>query len=319
MISLELEIGAALVLDLLLGDPWGFPHPVRLIGAVADRLEAVSRRIIPDERKAGVAVWFLVTAATGAAALLIVRLAGTVHPLGRDAAGVLLLYFSFAGRDLARHGLRVLDALKKDDLPEARRRLGMIVSRETGSMSRSEIVRSTVESIAENVSDGVIAPLFFAFLGGPAAAMAYKAVSTMDSMFGYKNDRYLRFGWFAARADDLFNYLPARLTGLFFVLAAAVTGRRPGTAFTTLLRDAGKRDSPNAGYPEAAAAGALGIYLGGRTVYFGKSVEKPRIGTDLREAEPRCISEAVLLMAVCVVLFAAAGGGLRWGIPGFIR
>ncbi len=319
MIPLELKIATALVLDLLLGDPWGFPHPIRLIGGTADRLEAHLRRIIPSERKAGVAVWFLLTGAAGAATLFVLRLLGGIHPLGKDLAGIILLYFSFAGRDLARHGLQVFRALRADDLPEARRRLGMIVSRDTGSMSRGEIVRSTVESIAENVSDGVIAPLFFAFLGGPAAAISYKAISTMDSMFGYKNERYLRFGWFAARADDFFNYLPARLTGLFLVLAAAVTGRRAGPALRTFLRDGNRRSSPNAGYPEAAAAGALGIYLGGRASYFGKPVEKPRIGNDLRAADPECIREALVLMTVCVVLFAAAGGALRWVITRFIR
>lgn len=319
MIGLELQIAGALVLDLVFGDPWGFPHPVRLMGWAADRLESSFRSIIRSERKAGVLTWFVLSGVTGAAVLLILRLAGEPDPLVKDLTGIVLLYFTFAGRDLAGHGLRVLHALNADDLPEARRRLGMIVSRDTGSMSREEIVRTTVESIAENVSDGVIAPLFFAFLGGPAAAMTYKAISTMDSMFGYKNERYMRFGWFAARADDLFNYIPARITGIFLVLSAFVTGLRGGEAFKTLLRDGDKRDSPNAGYPEAAAAGAIGIFLGGRASYFGRTVEKPRIGSDLRRADPKCIGEAILLMGVCIVLFAAAAGLLRWRVNVFIR
>ncbi|MEN8142806.1 MAG: adenosylcobinamide-phosphate synthase CbiB, partial [Thermodesulfobacteriota bacterium] len=228
-----------------------------------------------------------------------------------DVVSVLILYTCFAARDLIAHSSDVHGALQKENLGEARLRVGMLVGRDTAELDEAGIVKAAVESVAENTVDGITAPLFWAVIGGPVGALLYKAVNTMDSTFGYKNERYLYFGWSAARLDDLVNWLPARLTGMVMVVAAMFCRLSPLNAWRIFRRDRHKHTSPNAGQSEAAMAGALGIQLGGTSSYFGKPVAKPTIGDDLYQPEVSHIDKANLLLVVTTALCTALLLGLR--------
>ncbi len=237
--KLELQIGIAIVLDMLVGDPRWLPHPVRLIGHAAASLEAPMRRSFRNAKMAGVMTALIVILMTALVSLSILYGAGFAGTKIRDAAAIILLYFSFAGRDLTNHALRVNQALKGNNLEQARSLVSRMVGRDTACLDERGVVRATVESVAENTVDGVTAPLFFAFLGGPIGALVYKAISTLDSTFGYKNERYLYFGWASARMDDCVAWIPARLTLPFISLAAALTRLHPWLALRYGLRDGG--------------------------------------------------------------------------------
>lgn len=274
-------VAGAVLLDLVLGDPRALPHPVVGIGELISWLEGALRRRIPNARVAGV---FLLLCTVGLSYLLAASLiyaAYLLSPTAGFVAGLYLAWVSLAARSLHVESAKVAEALRRKDLPAARLALSYIVGRETVDLDEPEIVRGAVETVAENTGDGVIAPLFYLMLGGPALAIAYKAVNTLDSMVGYKNERYLDFGWASARFDDLANYLPARLTGLLMVVAAPLCGLSGAGAWRILRRDGRNHSSPNSGFPEAAAAGALGVRLGGANRYFGRTVEKPTIGDAL--------------------------------------
>ncbi len=308
---LEFQILAAFGVDLLLGDPRWLPHPVKFIGRFAAVLETPLRRVLPNARAAGIVVVLAVLGGTGLAAFLLVTGAGWLHPIAWDVVSVALLYTCFAGRDLARHSRRVYDALAADDLPEARRRVAMLVGRDTECLSEPEVVRGAVESVAENMVDGVTAPLFFAVLGGPVGALVYKAVNTLDSTFGYKNERYLQFGWASARLDDVINYLPARLTAPLVSVAAGMLGLNAIGAFRMYHRDGRKHPSPNSGLTEAAVAGALGVQLGGVNYYFGQPSERPQMGDPLQPLERRHILHANRLMLLSSLFALVAFVGIR--------
>jgi adenosylcobinamide-phosphate synthase len=316
-VRLEQQIVAAMALDAVLGDPRWLPHPIRALGALAARTEALTRRAIPAERAAGVLTVLIVVGAAGGAVVLLVRAAGALHPAVGDAVSIALLATTLAARDLAGHALAVFRPLGRGDLQQARARAALMVSRETAGLDEGETARAAVESVAENTVDGVTAPLLFAVVGGPAAAMMYKAVNTLDSMFGYKTERYLKFGWASARLDDAVNYLPARITAALVPVAAALTGGRPLGAWRCLLRDGRKHPSPNSGLTEAAMAGALGVRLGGVSTYFGVSSTKPFLGEPLEPLGRAHIRRAVVLMAATYLLAALVLLGLRWaGLKG---
>jgi adenosylcobinamide-phosphate synthase len=233
---------------------------------------------------------------TYGSALLLLQWAYAIRPYVGFAVAVFLSYTCLAARSLHGESRIVADALGRGDLPEARRLLARIVGRDTEQLSEPEIWRALVETVSENSSDGVIAPLLFLMLGGPPLALAYKAVNTLDSMVGYKNERYLLFGWASARFDDLANYIPARLTGLLMVVAASLTGLSGRNAWRIMCRDGRNHASPNSGVPEAAAAGALGVQLGGTNKYFGLPVAKPTIGAALNPLAMEAYRGAVRLM-----------------------
>ncbi|MGO9569338.1 MAG: adenosylcobinamide-phosphate synthase CbiB, partial [Desulfomonilaceae bacterium] len=258
---LEYQILLAVALDLLVGDPRWMPHPVRLIGRFAISAEEPFRKMIKSPRIAGAATAFAVVSLTLAVSWTLVYGAGAVHPYAGDLVSILLLWTGIAAKDMVTHSSEVVDALNSGSLPEARQRVGMICGRDTESLDESGIARATVESVAENMVDGVVAPLFFAAIGGAVGIMAYKAVNTLDSTFGYKNDRYLEFGWASAKLDDIANFIPARLTALLVPAAAMFLLHSPGRSLRIFLRDRLKHPSPNAGQAEAAVAGALGIQL----------------------------------------------------------
>lgn len=305
---LEYQILAALALDLLLGDPQWLPHPVRGIGWFTARFEKISRALLPA-RAAGIATVLLTIMATGLATWALPAGANAFHPALGTAVSILLLYTSFAVRDLIRHGQQVFQALAANNLPLARQRVAWLVSRDTAHLDAQGISRATVESLAENLVDGITAPLLFAFLGGPVGVLCYKAASTMDSMFGYKNEQYREFGWAAARLDDLLNFLPARLTGALIPLAALLTGLDWRSSWRIFRRDRLNHASPNSGHSEAAVAGALGVQFGGASVYFGIPTMKPTIGEAHRAIEPQDIprtNRLVLLAAALALLLLLA-------------
>jgi adenosylcobinamide-phosphate synthase len=313
VIDLKYQILIAVVLDLLAGDPRWMPHPVKLIGRLAVRLESPARRLATSSRLAGAMVALLVIALSGLVAWTLVWSSERLHPLAGDAVSILLIYTCIAARDLAAHGMAVFRPLSAADLHEARSHVAMIVGRDTERLDEAGVARAAVESIAENLVDGVTAPLFFAAIVGPVGAVVYKAINTLDSTFGYKNERYARFGWASARVDDAANYLPARLTAPLVALAALLLRERPVRAVRVLLRDRRRHTSPNAGYPEAAFAGALGIQLGGPCFYFGHDhpVDKPLIGDPLCRMKAIHIRKANRLMYVTTALFVIACVGAR--------
>jgi len=311
-------VSAAVILDLLLGDPRWLPHPVVAMGKLITSLEKILRGIVPNERAGGALLLFLTVGSTFCLAWGLARGAALIHPAVGVVVSALLGWTCLAARSLHGESKLVADALLRGDLPEARRFLSCIVGRETAELSGPEIWRGAVETVAENTSDGVIAPLLFLMVGGAPLALAYKAVNTLDSMVGYRNERYLRFGWASARFDDLANFVPARLTGFLMVLAAPMVGLSGRNAWRIMLRDGRNHSSPNSGIPEAAAAGALGVQLGGTNVYFGKPVAKPTIGDPLNPLDATAWRGAVrlmygaeglliLLMAVVVTILTMAG------------
>ncbi|MGC2425065.1 MAG: adenosylcobinamide-phosphate synthase CbiB [Nitrospirota bacterium] len=313
-----LNLLLAFLLDLLLGDPSGLPHPVIIIGNFAARLERALNR--PGSGKiylltAGLAAAAIVVASTFAVTFFIVGAAYRhLGKLGGGAVEIILAYTTLSAKSLAGAAKEVLRPLVAGDLPEARRKLSMVVGRDTENLDAPQVVRGAVETVAENTSDGVIAPLFYLALGGAPLAMAYKAVNTLDSMFGYKNERFLYFGRAAARLDDIANFIPARLSALFTVIASFLLNLTGGgyswrSSLRALIKDRLNHTSPNSGYPEAAAAGALGVRLGGENSYFGVASVKPFIGEPSRPLAPERITESVRLMyltaALGVIIFAA--------------
>lgn len=310
--TLELQITLAVILDLLFGDPRWLPHPVRLIGKLIVILENIARKMISNQRVAGTLMALLVIAITGGVTYSILRLAALLHPWAADVLSVLFIYTSLSIRDLGKHSMDVYRSLQAGNLAKAREQVSWIVGRDTDNLDEKGVVRATVESVAENTVDGIIAPLFFAVLFGPVGAMMYKAASTLDSMVGYKNEKYFYFGWAGARLDDLANYLPARLTAPLMFAGAALTGFKPVQSWQISLRDRGHHASPNSGISEAAMAGALGVQLGGPLFRQGKLVELPLIGDPLESMEQRHILKANYLMLATSLLAVAIFLGVRY-------
>jgi adenosylcobinamide-phosphate synthase len=291
-------IGA--VLDLILGDPDWFPHPIRGIGLLINALERLLRKL-PYERVGGCIL------VCGVLAIVIIAVALSLK-FGGVIAAAYWIFTSLAVRSLDQESHKVIKALRRGDLDHARLLVGRLVGRDTNHLSEADIVRAVFETVSENMSDAIIAPLFYLAILGVPGMVAYKAVNTMDSMVGYKNDRYIRFGWAAARLDDLANYIPARLTAGLIVLGAAISRLRWRSAIHIILRDARLQPSPNAGYPEAALAGALGVRLGGVNHYFGRPVQKPFLGDPVERLEAnRFSSVRVLLYLVTAISYTLVG------------
>ena len=267
-----------LVLDFIIGDPNNPFHPVRIIGALGIKLENITRRIFKNLKISGFVTWLGVILITFLVNLLIVRLAFNISNIFGIIIEGILLYFCISSKGLKVEGLKVIKVLESGDIEGARKQLSYIVGRDTKVLDEEGIIRAVIETVAENTSDGIIAPLLFGALGGAPLAMTYKAVNTCDSMFGYKNDKYIDFGFVSAKMDDLFNYIPARLTGYLVIFAAFILGLDYKNSYRIYKRDRYNHTSPNSAHPESAVAGALGIRLGGANYYFGKIVEKPTIG-----------------------------------------
>ena len=301
---------AGFVLDLLMGDPEWLYHPVRLIGGLISRLEKRLRARGGNLRRSAVILTVttvLVTMAVTAGILVLLQQLGRI-PLFIGMA--LLDWMGIAVTCMAKEARGVGKALEKC-LPEARKQIARIVGRDTQNLSGEEIIKATVETVAENTTDGVISPLFWALLGGPVLLWGFKAANTLDSMVGYMDEKYRDIGWSSAKLDDILNYIPARLTALLMILAAFLTGMDGPNAFRIVRRDHANHKSPNCAWSEAAAAGAMHIQLGGTHEYFGKPVEKPTIGDADRPAEREDIRRANRLLYVTsglmILIIAAAG------------
>lgn len=305
---LPLQIAAAWGLDLLLGDPQWFPHPVRAIGLTISALERVLRWSRIPLRLAGVLLALTISVGCYLAMTFALMWLARLDVVVSRVAGTIVLYFCFATRCLALEAKRIDHLLRAGDLVSARARLALIVGRDTESLDESGVCRAVVETVAENSADGVVTPMLYAFVGGPALAMTYKAVSTLDSMMGYKNERYRQLGWASARLDDLLSLIPARLCILLTSLGAGLLRQRPLAALRIALRDGHRHPSPNAGIPEAAFAGALGVQLGGASTYSGVRSDKPLIGDSLAPISVDTVAAAVRL------LFAVSGCTLVFGL-----
>lgn len=245
---------------------------------------------------------------------LLVLLLYRISPWLAGAAEVWLISTTIASKGLKDAGMAVFTELRQGDIPAARRALGMIVGRDTGHLESPEIVRGTVETVAENIVDAIISPLFFALLGGAPLAMAYRAVNTLDSMVGYKNDKYRDLGWASARLDDVANYIPARITALLLTLCAALLRLDWRRCWRTVRRDARLHPSPNSGYPESAVAGALGIRLGGENVYHGVTSFRAYMGDPLRTMEPEdiIVASRMMLLSSAIFVCLCAAVALLW-------
>jgi adenosylcobinamide-phosphate synthase len=308
------------VLDLIFGDPVWLYHPVRAMGLLIGRTEALVRRLFPKtdkgEEAAGIFLCLLVVSISTVLPWAILHLAGQLHPGLAFALCVFWDYQLLAAKSLRTESMKVYAALKEDNLEAARYAVSMIVGRDTEKLSAEGVAKAAVETVAENTSDGIIAPLLFLAIGGPVLGFFYKSINTLDSMVGYKNEKYLYLGRFSAKLDDVVNYIPARLSGIFMVLACAFTGLNLKKAWKIYRRDRKNHASPNSAHTEAAAAGALGIQLAGNAYYFGKLYEKPTIGDpdrpieyeDIRRVNRLMYGTAVLAL-VCVTVI-----GLRIGV-----
>jgi adenosylcobinamide-phosphate synthase len=287
---------SAVILDILIGDPRWFPHPVLFIGKLISFLERVLRSLLGNEMLGGALLLVLTVGISCGLAAAILKLAYAVNSYLGLAIAVFISWSCLAARSLHRESRLVADALARGDLSSARKYLSYIVGRDTAELDEPEVWRATVETVAENTSDGVIAPLFYLCLGGPVLAIAYKAVNTLDSMVGYRNERYIEFGQASARFDDFANFVPARITGLLMVAVAPLLGLSAKDSWRIMRRDGRNHTSPNSGIPEAAVAGALGIRLGGTNLYGGRPVAKPDIGDAVHNISRASWHGAVRLM-----------------------
>jgi len=299
------SIWAAFLLDLVAGDPYWFPHPVRFIGKYVSLVERLVRKLTVSPvglKIGGVFLTFSTVTMAWFLPVLVLKVFQEINYGLFVFGGVVLMWTCLAAKCLQQESMKIFQALDEGNLIKARMLLSHIVGRDTRELTKSEVIKATVETVVENTSDGIIAPLFYMLIGGAPLALAYKAVNTMDSMVGYKNEKYYYFGWSSARLDDAANYLPARITGIFLVLAAFFLRLDYRAGWRILLRDRRNHTSPNCGYPEAAAAGALGIQLGGTHIYFNQKIVKPTIGDDCRPADPNDIKRAVKMMYIATVL-----------------
>lgn len=303
---------AGLLLDLLFGDPVWLYHPVRLIGNWISWGERQLRKMCGTHLTAAGGVLWVLTA--GMALVIpfgLLALAGWIHPALRFLLEIFWCFQILAAKCLASESRKVYDRLKARDLPGARKAVSMIVGRDTEKLTEEGVTKAAVETVAENTSDGVTAPLIYLLIGGAPLGFLYKAVNTMDSMLGYKNDWYLYFGRIPAKMDDVFNYIPARVTALLMTISAFLTGLDGKNAWKIYRRDRKKHASPNAAQTESVCAGALGVRLAGDAVYFGKLYKKEFIGDALRSIEPEDIIRTGRLMYAAELLTLILGGGLK--------
>ena len=303
------------VLDTLFGDPPWLPHPVVLMGKAISALEKRLRARLPQtpqgELLGGAVVAFTLPVGTFLLTSLVCLGAAKLSPWLGLAVQMFWCGQALAAKGLAQESTNVYRALIKPDLPAARKAVSRIVGRDTQNLTLEGVTKAAVETVAENASDGVIAPLLYMLLGGAPLALTYKAINTMDSMLGYKNEKYLYFGRAAAKLDDAANYLPSRLAGLLWCAAAALTGSSPKGAWRIWRRDRRNHASPNSAQTESACAGALGVQLAGPAYYFGEYYAKPTIGDPLRPIEPEDIRRANRMMYAESVLALAIGLAVR--------
>ncbi len=307
-------LGAMLLgflVDCVLGDPAGLPHPVVLIGKAISFFEKKYRKLFPateaGERRAGLCMNLTVLILTAAVSSLLVFVSKAINPWLCFAVCTVMSWQIFAAKCLADEAKKVLKALREEGLEAGRKQVGMLVGRDTQNLSEEQVIKAAVETVAENTSDGVIAPMLWMLIGGPVGGFVYKAVNTMDSMVGYKNDRYINFGRFSAKLDDVFNYIPSRVSAVAMIAAAYLMSGADGpNAARVWRRDRRNHSSPNSAQTESVCAGALRVQLGGNAYYFGKLYEKPTMGDPDRSIEGEDINRACRLMYITSIICLAA-------------
>ena len=290
-----IKIWIAYVLDLIFGDPQNVVHPVQVIGKIISAGEKVLLRKKYKFLAGAVLNIFTVSITYTSMYLISKSVKISVFFMIIE---IYLMYTIFSINSLAREGNRVYRILKEGDIEKARKDLSYLVSRDTETMDEKMIIRSTMETISENTVDGIVAPMFYMFLGGMPLAMAYKAINTLDSMVGYKNEKYMDFGKFSAKVDDAVNFIPARITGILIVLASMILGYDYKNSLKIFIRDRKNHSSPNSAHSEASVAGALGVQFGGKVSYFGKEIDKPTIGDKTKEFELEDIRKNIRIMYV---------------------
>lgn len=299
-----LSIYTGYALDLIIGDPYSFPHPVRFIGKLISFVERQIRKITSSDKGlkiAGFFLWFITVAVTFGITYLVVNLF-KFNKIAYFIVNSILIYTTLATKCLKDESTKIYKVLKTGDLEKSRVQLSYIVGRDTTNLSEKEIVRATVETVAENTVDGIIAPLFYGFIGGAPLAMAYKAINTLDSTVGYKNDKYYYLGFASAKIDDIANFIPARIGVVLLSIGSLFAGFKFKNALKIGIRDRKNHKSPNCAFSEGAVAGALGIQLGGTNIYFGKEVYKPTIGDKNREIEIEDIVRTNKIMYVSSII-----------------
>ena len=307
MNSQILVIATAYLLDLIIGDPQWNWHPVRLIGRFIGGLERRLNAGDINKNFSGTILLVFVVSITVFSVLGILKLAAFIHPTLHFATSVILIYFSLSIKSLAAEAYKVYDALKNKDIREARNNLSMIVGRDTDKLEEPEIIRATVETVAESATDGIVAPLFFAFLGGPVLAWAYKAINTLDSMVGHRNKRFIEFGRASAKLDGLLNFIPAKMTCIFISASSWFYGKNWSGSVKWWLRFFFKGQQDNSTAAEAAMAGALDVRLGGLNLYNSVPVSKELIGDGTCALEMKHIRESVRIVYLCSFLFLLIG------------
>jgi len=295
-----LILPAFVILDLLLGDPEKPFHPIRWMGNAITFLEPIFRKKINGDQMSGTFFVIFLVSGTWLVTFLILSLAGRISHEMAIVLEIVILFYTLSIHSLILSGLTVYEQLKKQQIDKARVSVSMIVGRDTQQLDNKGLVRATIETLGENFVDGIVSPLFFAAIGGAPLAMAFKMVSTLDSMVGYKNEQYRNFGSASARLDDFINWIPARISLLFIGIGAKISGFSSDNAWKTALNEGNNHPSPNAGYPEAAFAGALGVRLNGPNVYQGKMINKPYIGNKYQDPD---ISH--ILQACCLVFMSS--------------
>ena len=306
-----IKIWIAYVLDLIFGDPQNVIHPVQVIGKIISTGEKILLRKKYKFLAGAVLNIFTVSITYTLMYLISKSVKISVFFMIIE---IYLMYTIFSINSLAREGNRVYRILKEGDIEKARKDLSYLVSRDTEMMDEKMIIRSTMETISENSVDGIVAPMFYMFLGGMPLAMAYKAINTLDSMVGYKNEKYMEFGKFSAKVDDVANFIPARITGILIVLASMILGYDYKNSLKIFLRDRKNHSSPNSAHSEASVAGALGVQFGGKVSYFGKEIDKPTIGDKTKEFELEDIRKNIRIMYVTsflsLVMFSVISVGI---------
>ena len=295
-----IKYSIAYILDLILGDPHWFPHPVRFIGNLISILEKVIRRFMPKTKRGeyigGIILTVMVVSISMVIPLVIILMAKSINTYLALTVETFMCYQILATKSLKVESMKVYDELAKNDLPSARKAVSMIVGRDTKDLTFSGVAKAAVETVAENTSDGIIAPMIFIAIGGAPMGFFYKAINTMDSMVGYKNEKYMNFGRFAAKLDDVVNYLPARISAYQMILSSFFLRYDYKNAFKIYKRDRYNHASPNSAQTESVCAGALDVQLAGNAYYFGKLYEKPTIGDDIREINYDDIKKANRLL-----------------------
>lgn len=293
-----LSIYIGYVTDLIVGDPYSFPHPVRFIGKLINFTQGIIRKVFKSDKQlkfGGFILWFITVGITYLITYAIVKLF-SFNVVLSVAVNSFLIYTILATKCLKDEALKIYNVLKTGDIEKSRTQLSYIVGRDTTNLSESEIIRATVETVAENTVDGIIAPMFYAFIGGAPLAMAYKAINTLDSTVGYKNEKYKDIGFASAKIDDIANYIPARISVILMTIGSFFLRYNYRNCFKISIRDRKNHKSPNCAFSEGAVSGALGIQLGGTNFYFGEKVYKPTIGDKLREIDKEDIIKTNKIM-----------------------